>query len=267
VTRPIRLHHKATGRSFIVDGKDVYADKSGDGKITRADKVTGEIEGVKVDELLKAATYFDDVFENPHPGSRSEDGSIVSGGRLNAAEVKRFEQSGEVPEKRKDVWGHLDFFDADGDGKMTVAENYEGWRDMGFGRARSLVGTVASAMIFGKMKDGLAIDVENIQEKRPSKSSAIYDRETGDIDRGKLDEFLAEFDARGDESGVLTHDQLKQLLEDKAGLGRVSRGQFGSLMELTEKLNGSKTITKAQFEGMFDSSLLYLAKDLNKLDR
>jgi len=50
------------------------------------------------------------------------------------------------------------------------------------------------------------------------------------------------------------------MLEKRGPLGRVSRGQFRSLVQLTTKLNGSPTVTRDQLIGLYDGSLLYLAR-------
>ena len=262
---PIRVHHLESDQYFIVDGEDVCGDSNQDGMISKDEKLSDNPLGVKLKSIRDAGKYLQDTFAVPYPGSGNLDGSIVSAGPLNDVEAKNFkEDAAGVPLKRKDIWSHLDFFDSQHpDGKITVGEDYRAWRSLGFGKLRSAFGAVASAVIFGRIKDGFAIDVERIQAKRPKGSSGIYDKETGDIDRARLDEFLVEFDKRGAD-GVLTQLQFKQLLRDMGELSFVPKNQYKTLMSLCENLNGEKTVTKKQFAGLFDSSLLYIAAAMNQ---
>ncbi len=261
---PIRVHHLESDQYFIVDGEDVYGDSNQDGRISKDDKLSDNSLGVKLNSIRDAGKYIQDTFAVPYPGSRNQDGSIVSAGPLNDVEAKNFKEDvAGVPLKRKDIWSHLDFFDGQHDGKITFGEDYRGWRSLGFPMLRSVFGALASAVIFGRIKDGFAIDVERIQAKRPKGTSGIYDKETGDIDRARLDEFLVEFDKRGAD-GVLTQSKFKQLLRDMGELSFVPMNQYKTLMSLCENLNGEKTVTKKQFAGLFDSSLLYMAAAKNQ---
>jgi len=105
----------------------------------------------------------------------------------------------------------------------------------------------------------LRVEIEAIQKRRPKQGTGIYDRATGNLDEAKLAEYLREFDKNA-VGGKLRHDQLAKMLEKRGPLGRVSRGQFRSLVQLTTKLNGSPTVTRDQLIGLYDGSLLYLAR-------
>jgi hypothetical protein len=242
---------------FIVAGGRVYANVNGDGRIRKADRYAGPAEG----PLLAAARYFADYYEAPFPGAPSQDAEITSGGRLNDREAARFaiDLDGVVA-KRPDILGHLDFFDrVDSDGMITLRENYHGWRSLGFGILRSLLLTLGSALIFGRLGDGFGIDVERIAEKRPRGSTGIYGSD-GNVDRTRLAAFAAAFD--GSPNGVLSHDQLEAALAERVTLGRVPRRQFRSLLALTGRINGSKTVTRDQFLGLFDNSLFWTVASL-----
>ena len=116
-------------------------------------------------------------------------------GPLNDREAARFAIDPDgVVAKQQDILGHLDFFDhVDSDGMITLRENYHGWRSLGFGRLRSLLLTLGSALIFGRVGDGFGIDVERIAEKRPRGSTGIYGSD-GNVDRTRLAAFAAAFD-------------------------------------------------------------------------
>jgi hypothetical protein len=266
MSNAVRIQHEPTGRTYVVKGGEVYGDKDGDGKIAKSERLTSDPQGTSLAAIKNTADYFGKYFDNPYPGTKGIDAGLKSGGLLNAKEVDQFEKDPKgVVESRSELWGHVDFFDRkDVDGRVTVKENWDGWRALGYGFMRSAFGTAASAVIFGSARDGFAIDVEEIQKRRPKGSSGLYDKDTGRLDKAKMAEYLAEFDKKG---GTLTHDELQEVLKKKANLGRVPKGQFQSLLELCEKMNGSKTITKAQFQGAFDSSLLYLAAEYNGNER
>ncbi|MGH9410868.1 MAG: caleosin family protein [Vicinamibacterales bacterium] len=255
--KPIRLAHSAVGRCFIVHDGRVYAEITGEGRIRQSDRYTGPAES----PLLAAAQYFTDYYEAPFPGAKSRDPDISSGGRLNDKETVKFAEDPDgVPARRPDLFGHLDFFDRrNGDGMITLRENYLGWRDLGFGLLRSAVLTLGSALVFGRAADRFGIDVERIGEKRPKGATGIYDA-NGNVDRMRLAAFAAAFDESP--IGVLTHQQLEAALAARATLGRIPRRQFRSLLALTARINRSNTVTRDQFLGLFDNSLFWLAASL-----
>lgn len=251
----MRLFHSGLGQHFIVDGEMVYADIDGDGKISKNERYNGPAAAA----LIGAARHFNDFFDAPFPGARSLDSQVTSGGRLNEKEMARFAADPKgVIAKRPDLMGHLDFFDrAHSDGMITLGENYRSWRDLGYGVLKSVVLTLGSAAVFGRLRDGFAIDVERIVEKRLKGSSRIYGPD-GNVDRARLAEFAAMFGT----SGVLTHQQLRAALAQKVTLGSIPRRQFESLFLLTERINGAKTVTREQFLGLFDNSLFWTVVSL-----
>src|SRR5688572_8074376 len=255
MTRPLRLFHSGLQRYFIVASEIVYADTNGHGRISANSRYTGPA----ATALLAAARHFDDYYDAPFPGARSLDPEITSGGRLNDKETERFLRDPQgVIAKRPDLMGHLDFFDrSKGDGMIMPGENYRSWRALGFGVLKSVVLTVGSAVAFGRIADGFGIDVERIAEKRPRRSTQIYGPD-GNVNHARLAEFAAAFGPKS----VLTHEQLKAALAEKVELGVISRRQFQSLFVLTEQINGSKTVTKEQFIGLFDNSLFWAAASL-----
>lgn len=255
--RPLRLWHTELARHFVVEGDAVYADLDGDGRITRTERYTGDAAAA----LLAAARELDQVFEVPYAGAKGADPFVTSGGRLNTREAAAFAGTAGVPVKRPDLLAHLDFFDRhDGDGRICLSENYRGWRDLGYGVWKALTLTIGSAAVFGRIGDRFAIDVERIGERRPRGSTGIYGAD-GNVDAARLAAFAAAFD-RAPGGGVLTHDELRAALAAKAALGTVPRRQFESLCLLTEKLNGSKTVTREQFLGLFDNSLFWTVVSL-----
>lgn len=260
----LRIQVPSTGHHYVVKDGQVYGDLDGDGRIGKQEKLSQDPPGTSIEALTSAARYLADYFEEAHPGTKSADGKLKSAGPLNQKELRAFEDGGAgIAAKRRDVWAHLDYFDGKSrDGTVGLAENFAGWRALGYGLVRSALGSAASAVIFGAARSGFAVDVEAIQARRPKRVTAVYDRETGNIDPARLESFLAAFDEKG---GTLTHEELAQVLKEKADLGLVPKQQFKSLFELTLRMNGEKTVTRSQFEGLYDGSLLYLAAELHKV--
>lgn len=263
MTDALRIRVGSTRESFLIEDGQVYGDLDGDGRIGRHERLERDPAGTTLSALQAAARHFADYYTDPIPGTKSPDPNLTSGGRLNQPERLAFERgSAGVAAKRKDVWSHLDYFDAQSrDGKVGLAESFAAWRALGFGALRSVIGAGASGVLFGSLRQGLSIDVEAIQARRPKRSTAVYDRQTGDVDPARLQVFLAEFDRKG---GTLTHAELERLLASQAELGFVPKNQFKSLFQLTERMNGDKTVTRAQFEGLYDGSLLYRAAELHR---
>ena len=159
----------------------------------------------------------------------------------------------EVRPERTALELHLDFFDLDGDGKITLKENYRGWRALGFSRFKAALKALFAALFFG-----FRIDIDRIANRRYA-SSGIF-RKDGGIDEARLAPYLAEFDDAGGELGFA---QALSALERHSDPGMVSRAQFRSLFAVCRRMNaGRGVLTKAQFAGLFDGSLLWQAASM-----
>ncbi len=251
---PIRLRERASQAYFIVDTESgkVYADKNGDGRIHAEE----EVAGAKASDLLASARAYKRLFDEPVPGNRTPDERYDVRGPVTQEEQKQLATGGAVDAERSALLLHLDFFDADLDGKITASENLAGWKRLKFGTAGALVKTGMSAAVFGRVREGMAIDVESIGAHRYASTTGIYDA-AGRIDHARLDEFLAAFDTAG---RPLSFDEVIVLLDRMSAKGTVSRGQFRSLFSVCKVLNkGAEVITREQFRGLFDGSLLHLA--------
>jgi hypothetical protein len=263
MTPAIRLFHHDSNRHFIVAGGEVYADHKRIRRITRDDRISGSLDGVARDELLQAARYFTTLYDVPVDGTSNVDRSIRSSGLLNRKELEQlqFDPAG-VPAVRTALERHLDFFDAETlDGRITLGENWRAWRRLGYSYFKALIGSLGAAIIFGQIRDGLAIDIARISEKRPQNSSGLYDS-NGQVNEALLAEYLTAFREHASH-GVITQDDARAILDRKASLGWVSTRQFASLFALCTLLNRhEKVITERQFVALFDGSLLYLAASI-----
>lgn len=253
-TTMMRLREAGTGRSLIVDtaAGRAFSDTDGDGKIGRGEALSAE----QAQAAVAAAREVERLFVAAIPGTITPNADFEVRGPVSAAEARAFASGQALPVEREPLKQHLDFFDGDGDGKMTLRESIRGFRAVGMSPISAVVKAVGAGVIFGRLKEGFAVDVEKIATgRRYAASTGIYDRD-GRIDEARLSEYLDEFAKKG---GSLTQDEVMGLLARKAQAGTVSKNQFKSLFTVCEKLNGDKTVTAAQFRGLFDGSLLWLA--------
>lgn len=250
---PIRLRDRDTQTRYVVDlaGGKVYSDRKEQGAISQANQVHGAL----ADRVLASAREYCDFFDVV-PGNMTPDGKLEVRGSLTRGEHDAFASGRTVASERPALLLHLDFFDGDLDGRITLAENYAGWRRLGLPWLAASFKALTSSLLFGSIKAGLAIELDRLDGMRYASVTRVYDA-AGRIDQAKLDAYLAAFDAAGRPLGF---GEVIELLDRSSATGFVSRSQFKSLFQVCERLNkGSKVITRSQFRGLFDGSLLWLA--------
>ncbi len=244
----MRLRSVDTGTHFIVDtqARAVYADLEERGAVNRGDVPDAGLAG----RVLESAREYAEYFARPVPGTATPDGKFLVRGPLTPAERAALAGGADVRTERSALEQHLDFFDADLDGRITLAESYRGWRALGFSPPWSLLKAVFAALFFGWP----TIDIARIAARRYA-STGVFDRR-GAVDEACLAPYLAHFDAAG---GELSVDQLRDVLR-RSSAGIVSRLQFASFCSLCTRLNGNRrVVTRRQFTGLFDGSLLWQA--------
>jgi len=263
----IRLLHLPSGRRLIVAGDRVYEDLDDDRGITSCEQVS-ELPALRAADDL--ARSYDLAFSI---------GAVVNGewrheGTLTEAELSAL-NTDHVRESRTALERHLDFFDVDTrDGIISVRENWNGWRRLGYGWLQSVIGTVGSAMVFGRPFSGFSIDIAGIGKKRKRARSGLYD-ENGEVDPRLRDRCLAEFDQEtnkrygaADRDRAIPQQRALEIITTVANasghdIGGVSARQFSSLFGLCTRLNhGQKAITANQLIWLLDGSLLYRAASL-----
>jgi hypothetical protein len=247
----IRLRDCDTRTHYIVDttARTVCANLEEGPRVSRADAVAPAL----AERALAAAKEYEEYFVRAIPGTRTPDGKFFVRGGLTRAEAAALVAGRDVQAERTALALHLDFFDADGDGRITFMENYRGWGALGFPRFTAALKAFLAAIFFG-----FRIDIDRIASRRYP-SSGVF-RPGGGIDEARLAPYLAEFKHAG---GELTFAQVRAALERNADPGMVSRGQFRSLFAVCRRMNaGRSVITQAQFEGLFDGSLLWLAASM-----
>ena len=182
----------------------------------------------------------------------------MSRGRLNSRESDRFNAGEGIRGRRSALAEHLDFFDqSPADGMISVRENFSGWRALGFGWFRAALQTFLSSVLFGRIAAGFAIDIDRISEKRKGGNTGIYDA-NGEVDPLRMQRFLEDFDRAVKEARTLaiSQEKVRAIIDRHAHLGRVSSGQFRSLFSVCERINNGKTITREQFQMLFEGTLL-----------
>jgi peroxygenase len=156
---------------------------------------------------------------------------------------------------------HVDFFDTNHDGKITLADTYRGLRRLGLGTVRSatFAGVINAAL--GSSTSGapsLTVDAERIHAGKHPSDTGVYD-EKGRFSLPRFRRLFARYDADGD--GALDGEELTRLFagnrSDLVGhLG--SRAEFGLLLDLAgEDRNGRKVLTRARLERFYNGSLFY----------
>jgi peroxygenase len=156
---------------------------------------------------------------------------------------------------------HVDFFDTNHDGKITVADTYRGLRRLGLGTVRSatFAGVINAAL--GSSTSGgpsLTVDTERIHTGKHRSDTGAYDK-NGRFSRSRFRRLFPRYDADGD--GALDGGELTRLFADNRAdlMGHLgSKAEFGLLLDLAgEDRNGRKVLTRERLERFYNGSLFY----------
>lgn len=156
---------------------------------------------------------------------------------------------------------HVDFFDTNHDGRITLSETYHGFRRLGFGAVRSaaFAGVINAAL--GPTTSGapsLTVDTERIHAGRHGSDTGIYDKQ-GRFSRPRFRRLFARYDANGDDA--LDGEDLARLFADKRNdiVGHLgSKAEFALLLEIAgEDRQGGKVLTRRRLERFYNGSLFY----------
>ena len=160
---------------------------------------------------------------------------------------------------------HVDFFDTDSDGKITLLDTYQGLRRLGLGALRSaLFGGVINAALGPSTSraPSLTIDANHIEAGKHGSDTGVYD-ESGLFVQARFDRLFDRYDGDGD--GALDSEDLARLFEgnrtDLVGhLG--SMAEFRLLLSLAgEDRKGRKVLTRRRLEEFYDGSLFHQLAD------
>ncbi len=261
MTSLVRIYDRQDKRHYLVDGDRVYTSRPEDPLLRKA--APADASQHPVAQLQAAARFFDEYFRAPYSGIATNDGRFVSRGRLNSGEAAKFAAGEGVRGRRTALEEHLDFFDqSPADGMITLRENFIGWRALGYGTVAAGWQALLSGFVFGRIRTCLAIDIARISEERSGSQdrTRIYD-DAGEVDEAWLELFLDDFDKAAEGAGTLAIPQeaALEIVQGLAKPGMVSRGQFRSLFRVCTRLNHGETITRQQFQALFEGSFLVMA--------
>ena len=252
---------KVQGR--LKKAKGAFSDGAKPREEPRADRVRGKREAAEVE----SARLRENVAAR---GRRSPLAAARAG--VRARSPRRVIRSSPSPARsarnsafRTALQKHVDFFDADRDGKITLFETYQGLRRLGLGAARSAVfgGVINAALGSSTSRSpSLTVDADHINAGKHGSDTGVYDEE-GHFVQQSFDRLFARYD--GDEDGALDREELARLFEGNRTdlLGYLgSMAEFGLLLCLAgEDRNGRKVLTRKRLEGLYDGSLFYQLAD------
>ena len=160
---------------------------------------------------------------------------------------------------------HVDFFDSDHDGKITLLETYLGLRRLGLGAARSAVfGGVINAALGSSTSriPSLTVDADHISAGKHASDTGVYDGKGRFVQRS-FDTLFARYDE--DRDGALDREELARLFQENRTdfVGHLgSMAEFGLLLYLAgEDRRGRKVLTRQRLERFYDGSLFYRLAD------
>ena len=156
---------------------------------------------------------------------------------------------------------HVDFFDSNRDGRITLADTYDGLRRLGINALRSAsFATVINAALGPSTSRSLtfSIDTARIQFARHGSDTGVYDSR-GRFSSARFQALFDRHDADGD--GALDARELEGMFvrnrTDLMGL-LGSRAEFGLLLEVAgEKRKGRLVLTRERLEHFYNGSLFY----------
>lgn len=162
---------------------------------------------------------------------------------------------------------HVDFFDSNHDGRITIEETYSGLRRLGVGVLRS---AAFASVINGALGPATSralttsIDTARIQFARHGSDTGVYDKR-GRFSAARFRALFDRHDADGD--GALGARELTQMFSRNRTdlLGHLgSRAEFSLLLELAgEKRGGRRVLTRERLEHFYNGSLFYrLAEEI-----
>ena len=162
---------------------------------------------------------------------------------------------------------HVDFFDTNHDGRITLSDTYIGLRRLGFGASRSaaFAGVINAAL--GPPTSGapsLTVDVKRIHAGKHRSDTGVYGK-NGRFSLSRFRRLFARYDTDGD--GALDGEELSRLFADNRTdlLGHLaSKAEFGLLLGLAgEERRGTKVLTRECLQRFYNGSLFYqLAEDV-----
>lgn len=194
------------------------------------------------------------IVRRPNPGRTAP---AVKSGRLAPPTPRSAPNSG----SRTALQKHVDFFDTNRDGKITLSDTYCGLRRLGIGALRSAAFASVINAALGSSTSGfpsLTVDAERIHAGKHRSDTGVYDR-NGRFSLTRFRRLFTGYDTDGD--GALGGEELARLFADKRTdlIGHLgSMAEFRLLLALAgEDRDGRKVLTRERLERFYNGSLFY----------
>jgi peroxygenase len=164
---------------------------------------------------------------------------------------------------------HVDFFDTNHDGRITLADTYRGLRRLGLGSVSSAAFAGVINVALGSSTSGapsLTVNATRIHARKHASDTGVYGK-TGHFSLTRFRRLFARYDR--DRDGALDGTELRKLIGANRTdlLGHLgSRAEFSLLLALAgEPRNGKKVLTRERLEHFYDGSLFYqLAEEVDR---
>jgi len=163
---------------------------------------------------------------------------------------------------------HVDFFDRNNNGQITVSETYEGLRALGFSGWRSWGFAVAINAGLGRATGAswwspLTVYTANIHKGKHDSDTDSYDTK-GEFNQAEFDDIFVKYDEDGDDA--LTESEFEAFYRgnrEDAASSTVSTFEFDLLMEIAGEwryVDGGWTqaLTRQKLIEFYDGSLFYV---------
>ena len=160
---------------------------------------------------------------------------------------------------------HLDFFDQNKDGYVTVSESAAGLGALGIPSYKAWPGAFVVNAVIGSMTYGYpstTIDVSRIHRGKHEGDTGVYDAR-GNFVQAKFDELFTKFDSDGD--GALNGPEIEALLtrNRKGAMGAaMARLELPVLLKVAgeDKQVGEESVrvlTRERLQEFYDGTLFY----------
>jgi peroxygenase len=160
---------------------------------------------------------------------------------------------------------HVDFFDTNHDGKITLLETYRGCRRLGYDALRSFAFASVINAALGTSTSGfpsLTVDTGRIHAGKHRSDTGVYDKR-GRFSAARFKRLFERHDL--DRDGALSRGELSRLLTrnrtDLMGhLG--SKAEFTLLFDLAGEMKaGRRLLTRERLLDFYNGSLFYRLAD------
>jgi len=170
-----------------------------------------------------------------------------------------------MPVRKNTMQKHVEFFDRNNDGYITVTETYTGFRALGFNMLVSVIGAVLIHICVGWVTSDswlptLTVKISNIHKAKHGSDSQIYDHE-GNIDEHRFDVWWNKYDTNKD--GALSWGEWMRATDEQRDAFDVF-GRIASKLEWLFSwmlLQEHGKMSKEKVHGLFDGSVFYTIQE------